>query len=395
MSDTWIDIDLDVIVSNYQEVVSRLRPGSQCMAVVKADAYGLGAVQVSLALAEAGCTAFAVTTVKEGLHLRKYGINGDILVLGPVSTEDVKDAILQNLQLTVSDFEMLELLEQFGSELSLAVNTHIKLETGMGRTGFLSQDLDKLTVCLRESSYIKPVGIYTHFARAAQRDKAYNSIQYERFNNGVEKLEASGISIPFKHVCNSAAFLDYPEWHLDLVRIGTLLIGHYPGPGFKRELKLRDPWVAKTKLVQIRDVPSGTYVGYQSTYKTKNATRLGVIPVGYSDGIGVEPHLTPQGFFDLLKIMLKNTALLFGVQLGREKMQINGQPVRLAGKIGMQLTVLDLGRVACQRGDEVIIPLRRTTANPRIVRRYWREGRIFSIRSIQEGFLPLHPECSN
>jgi alanine racemase len=227
--------------------------------------------------------------------------------------------------------------------------------------------------------------VYTHFARAAHRDKTYTLLQYDRFTSFTVRLGQLGIHPNWKHVCNSAAFLDYPDWHHDFVRIGTLLIGHYPGQGFSGKLKLRDPWMAKSRIIHLRKVPKGTYVGYQSIYRTKAETQLAVIPVGYADGFGLAPHFTPLGWIDFLKIVFKNFVALFGLFLGVERVEIKGETVRVAGKIGMQLTVIDVGMQVCVLGDEVEIPLRRTVANPRIPRKYRQDGQIFAERVMVEG----------
>jgi len=394
MTGTWIEVDLDAISGNYREVVKQLRPEARCMAVVKADAYGLGAIEVAKTLEREGCEAFAVTHIDEGLILRERGIGGLVLVLGPAMKEEWTQAIRNGLQLTVSELTSIEGLNEVCSELGQEVSVHIKLETGMGRTGFRRSELEALARALSNAPYIRVAGIYTHFARAAQKDRKYTQEQYELFTALTDHLEQLGIHPAWKHVCNSAAFLDYPEWHLDFVRIGTLLIGHYPGPAFKGKLTLKDPWVAKTRIIHLRKVPKGTFVGYQSIYRTKTETQLAVIPVGYADGFGVTPHLIPQGLFDFLKLSLKNFAALFGVFFGQERVKINGRTVIVAGKIGMQLTVIDVGMLECNLGDEVVIPLRRTVANPRIARVYIRDRKKIAERVIEEGFLQTYTECS-
>lgn len=394
MDGIWIDVDLDAVMANFTEVMNHLRPGARCMAVVKADGYGLGAIEVARALQAAGCEAFAVTKVSEGLILRQHGINGIILVLGPTGQQEWTEAIQAGLHITLAEIASVSGLEEICRQLGCQVNVHLKLETGMGRTGLVPGNLARLAHCLNEAPHIQVVGAYTHFARAAQRDRNYTRTQYEQFQTGVAELTKYGITPSWLHVCNSAAFLDYPEWHHDFVRIGTLLIGHYPASDFAGKLKLKDPWVAKSRISYVRRVPKGTYVGYQSIYRTKADTQLAVIPVGYADGFGVEPHLIPQGWVDFLKIILKNFLALFGVYLGQERVIHNGRTVRVAGKIGMQLTVLDVGLSECAPGGEVIIPLRRTIANPRILRVYWKDGRIFCKRFLEEGISYFHTEIS-
>ncbi|EHQ92286.1 alanine racemase [Desulfosporosinus youngiae] len=394
MAGTWIEVDLDALVNNYQEVTKHLHPESRCMAVVKADAYGLGAVEVALALEQVGCEAFAVTKVEEGLILRMQGIKGIILVLGPSAPEEWPEAVKAELQLTISEISSIAELNKVCSDLNKEVSVQLKLETGMGRTGFRLSELEELALTLADTPRLKVMGVYTHFARAAQRDKSYTLEQYEQFKSMTSRLEELGINPIWQHVCNSAAFLDYPEWHHDFVRIGTLLIGHYPGPGFGGKLNLRDPWTAKSRIVHLREVPKGTCVGYQSIYCTKSATQLAVIPVGYADGFGLAPHFVPQGWLDFLKIIIKNFAALFGIYLSQERIDLNGRTVPVAGKIGMQLTVLDVGMQECSLGDEVRIPLRRTVANPRIQRKYKQNGRIFSERILEEGVSRVSTEYS-
>ncbi|HZK85927.1 MAG TPA: alanine racemase [Desulfosporosinus sp.] len=396
MAETWIEVDLDAVVKNYLEIVKHLRFETRCMAVVKADAYGLGAVEVARALERVGCEAFAVSRVEEGLILREHGIEGLILVLGPTTQEKWPAAIAAQLQLTLSELSSIvglnEACSNLESEPPTLVQVHLKVETGMGRTGFEFSELEMLALVLEKCHHLKVAGAYTHFARAAYKDKAYTILQYERFMSFTARLEELGIKPTWKHVCNSAAFLDYPEWHHDFVRIGTLLIGHYPGQGFSGKLKLSDPWVAKSRIVHLRKVPKGTFVGYQSIYRTKAETQLAVIPVGYADGFGLAPHFTPLGVVDFLKIVIKNLAALFGIFLGLERVDLNGKVVRVAGKIGMQLTVIDVGMQKCALGDEVGIPLRRTVANPRIPRRYSQDGVMFSERTMEEGVLALNIE---
>jgi alanine racemase len=381
---TWIDIDLDAVKYNYAQVTARLTAGSRCMAVVKADAYGLGAAEVAYALQEAGCAAFAVTSVAEGLGLRGAGIKGVILVLGPSVSAQWPEAIQAALHLTVATPEMIEGIEQAARDILCEVSVHLKLETGMGRTGLWPEELARAARLLTEARWVKAAGVYTHFARAAQRDDRYTRRQYEIFERGVEQLAALGVTPSWRHVCNSAALLSYPQWHHDFVRSGTLLIGHYPHPALRGKISLRDPWQAKSTVQYLRQAPRGAYVGYQSLYKTRTDTELAVIPAGYADGFGVAPHLTPQGLLDLGKVLLKNIAAYCGIYLGQERVMIKGRPVKIAGKIGMQLTILDVGNGFCQIGDEVVIPLRRTLANPRLPRRYWSDGRVLCERRIRE-----------
>ena len=392
MSDLWIEIDLDAVKHNYRQIISKLGAQSSLMAVVKADAYGLGAVPVAQALEEEGCAAFAVTRVEEALLLREHGIEGEILVLGPSGPKEWPQALAKRIDLTVSRLEWIAALNETARELEVKAGIHLKLETGMGRTGFSGEMLPALAQSLKESPHLDLRGVYTHLARGAQRDKVYTYKQHQRFIEYINILEENGISIPRRHICNSAGLLDFPEYHYELVRSGTLLCGHFPSPPFFGRLDLKDPWTAKAKIVHLQRVPKGTFVGYQSIYKCKKNTTLAVIGVGYADGFGLEPKFVPQGLLDLIKIIIKNLAALFGLQLGQDKVLFKGKQVRVAGKIGMQLTVIDMGDMECQLGDEIVVPLRRTLANPRIPRIYKKNGVICTKRVIEEGILSINQE---
>jgi len=393
--DLWAEIDLDALKHNYRQVVAKLTPGCILMAVVKADAYGLGAVEVAKVFQEEGCEAFAVTTASEALILREEQIQGRILILGPTGKEDWPSLIQAGIELTVSQLWSIPALDQIAGEIGTKAKVHLKLETGLGRTGFMEKALPELAEALLKAQNIQVVGAYTHLARGAQRDHSYSRLQHDRFIRYIAELERAGVAVPLKHICNSAGFLDFPEYHYDMVRIGTLLNGHFPAPAFEGKLELRDPWQVKARIVHVQRVPKGTYVGYQSLYKTKKETTLAVIPVGYTDGFGLTPKLVPQGFIDLIKIIIKNIAGFFGIQLGRDVILLRNKPVTVAGKIGMQLTVLDVGDLECACGDEVTVPLRRGIANPRILRVYKKEGQVVRKRILKEGFFTFATEYSN
>ncbi|MGI5902138.1 MAG: alanine racemase [Desulfitobacteriia bacterium] len=392
MADLWIEIDLDAVKHNYRQVVSNLEPSCKVMAVVKADAYGLGAIEVARALEEEGCSTFAVTNISEAVVLRQGGIEGKILVLGPSSVEEWPLAVQQGLELTIAQLNLIPLLDEIAAQQGLRAGIHLKIETGFGRAGFTREMLPSLAEEIKKVSHLEVLGAYTHLARGAQREHEYSRLQHQKFISSLEKLAELGVTVPSKHICNSAGFLDFPEYHYDFVRIGTLLGGHFPSPAFEGRLDLQDPWKVLAKIVHLQKVPKGTYVGYQSLYKTKQETTLAVIPIGYADGFGLEPKLIPQGVIDLGKIIIKNIASLFGWQLGREKVTWRGKPVRIAGKIGMQLTVIDVGDLPCQLGDQITLPLRRTCASARITRIYKKNGEFYRKRIIKEGFSPLHRE---
>jgi alanine racemase len=380
--DCWAEIDLDKIAHNYREAERRLAPGARIMAVLKADAYGLGAESAAAALAEAGCAAFAVTTVPEGRRLRQAGVQGEILVLGPARPPEWPAAAEADLALSAADLAHLRQLAQWATGHS-PVRLHLEVETGMGRTGLLPEQAAAARAVIREAPALRLEGIYTHFARGARRDIAYTERQYARYEDFLRAYRAAGGDVPARHVCNSSVFLERPAYHHEYVRLGTLLCGQwpftrpFPGPGFA----LRDPWQGKARIVHVWNAPAGVPVGYYSLYRTRRPARLAVIGAGSAHGLGVTPEFYPKNLLDLLKFTAKKAALLTGRRLGGEKILWQGQEVKIAGLIGMQLTVLDMGARGCQVGDEVLIPLRRLQTGYNVERCYTKGGRVVQIRA--------------
>ncbi|MDR1604417.1 MAG: alanine racemase [Gracilibacteraceae bacterium] len=379
----WAEIDLDKVGHNYREAGRLLAPGARIMAVVKADAYGLGAEQTAQALAEAGCGDFAVTTVAEGLALRRSGLRGNILVLGPTLPPEWPAAAESPLALAAVGLAHLRQLAQWAAGHS-PVRLHLEVETGMGRTGLLPEQAAAAWALIRDTPELRPEGVYTHFARGARRDLAYTERQHARYEEFLRAYRAAGGTVPARHVCNSSVFLERPAYHYEYVRLGTLLSGQwpftrpFPSPG----LTLRDPWQGKARVLHVWDAPAGARAGYHSLYRARRPTRLAVIGAGYAHGLGVTPELYPKNLLDFLKITAKQAALLAGCRLGGEKPRWQGQEVKIAGLIGMQLTILDMGTNDCRVGDEVLIPLRRVQTGYNVERCYTKDGRVVEFRRI-------------
>jgi alanine racemase len=374
---------MDKVAHNYREAARLLAPGARIMAVVKADAYGLGAEQTAAALAEAGCEVFAVTAVAEGQRLRRFGIKGDILVLGPTQPPDWPAAAEADLALSAVGMSHLRQLAQWAADRS-PVRLHLEVETGMGRAGLLPEQAAAAWAVIRDTPALRPEGVYTHFARGAQRDHVYTARQYARYEEFLRAYRAAGGEVPARHVCNSSVFLERPAYHHEYVRLGTLLCGQwpfcrsFPSPG----ICLQDPWQGKARILHVWEAQAGVAVGYYSLYRTRRHTRLAVIGAGYAHGLGVTAEIYPKNLIDFLKITAKQAALLAGRRLGGEKPRWQDREVKIAGLIGMQLTVLDMGESDCQVGDEVCIPLRRVQTGYNVERFYTKNGCVVEIRTI-------------
>ncbi len=265
----WVEIDLDAIMHNVEAVKSLLKPETRLMAVVKADAYGFGAVEVSKAVLEAGAEMLAVTTIDEGVELREQGVEAPILVFAPFFPEEWKTATACNLTGTVTGLDFLETFYA-GGNLNLAdilgrTRVHIKVNTGMNRLGV---NPEQVVECCRAAARIPGLeveGVYSHFATTPAQGKPFMEKQFQVFSRVTTELEQHNIHIPIKHICNSAATLDMPEMHLDLVRVGNLLYGQLPH-GNRTEIQLKDPWKARAKIVSVRQVFPGEAVGYGCDY---------------------------------------------------------------------------------------------------------------------------------
>lgn len=400
-SPRWIEVDIDAILHNLKEVRRVVNPSAKIMAVVKADAYGCGAPVVSRALVgQGGVEWLAVTTLDEGIELRKNGIEARILVFNPLLENQVNIALDYELTPTINSKEAAWWLVQALRDRGQKVRAHLKVETGMGRSGLFPEDAISLVQELKQQDYLEIEGIYTHFAVSAFRGKRhqrYTQRQFERLLKVIKSLESKGIQIPLRHVCNSAGILAYPHMHLSMVRPGTILYGQYPSSSTTfTKLTLQDPWRFKARILQVQNYPRGSSIGYGRTFVTRRSSRIAVLPVGYADGFNLEPVLRPQSFLDLIKVIAKNILSYIGVALGATRVKVEGSFAPVVGKIAMQTCMIDVtGIPQAKVGSLVEINARRTTMSKRIPRLYIKENQPQLLRtpdgeeySIREESLP-------
>ncbi|MEA4925172.1 MAG: alanine racemase [Syntrophomonadaceae bacterium] len=373
--DKWIEINIDAIENNLRQVQSLLGEKTRLIAVIKANAYGHGAVETARILCRNGVKYLGVSFYYEGLQLRQEGIDADILVFTPVISEaDAAAAINHKLTLTLGAYTDLELLDRVCQQLDLPVKVHLKLETGLGRFG-LNKD-EAVLVChkitLAESILLE--GIYTHIADPPSR--TYTDQQFRQFMQAVGRLEQEGFKIPIRHIANSAMVLSSPEKHLDAVRVGTLLSGQQPYGSFSTNLQLQDPYRFKSRIVSLKTMKRGSFLGYYRTFKLKKTARIGVIPVGLNDGLGVETANPPMGLIDMLKKIAKMILGYFNFGRFNLNVYIKGEKYPIRGKIFMQMALVEIPLEAdVNLGDEVEVPVRKTLASPAITRLYVRSRR--------------------
>lgn len=282
---TWVEIDLDAIEDNIKEIRNKLSI-NKIMGVVKADAYGHGAVEITKILIKNGVEYLAVAMLEEAIALRKAGIHHPILVLGYTPEDQAFDIVNWDILQTVYRKDLAYALSKEAIAQSKIAKIHLKVDTGMGRLGFRKkEEILEVTKELKKLPNLEIQGIFTHFSSADERDKEYTLGQLQKFNEICEALDKEGIEIPLKHVANSATTIDIPKAHFDLVRLGIILYGLYPSQEvLKEKLHLKPAMTFKTKISHIKRVPPHTSIGYGRKFTTKRESMIATLPVGYADG---------------------------------------------------------------------------------------------------------------
>lgn len=282
----YAEIDLDAIRHNVTEMQKAAGDGVKLLAVIKANAYGHGAVPVAKALSGIAY-GFCVATAEEALELRAAGIAEPILILGYVFPEDVKELIKNDVSLTVFDIETAAEISDIAAGLCKTAKVHIKLDTGMGRIGFLPNDGSVSAVKeIAGMPHIKIMGLFSHFARADEKDKTYAEQQLAVFRAFADKLQAAGVDIPFRHICNSAGITELPHAHFNMARCGISTYGLYPSDEVDRSLvELKPAMSIYSHVAYVKTVPAGTAVGYGSLFVAERQTTVATVPVGYADGL--------------------------------------------------------------------------------------------------------------
>lgn len=280
------EVDLRAIGHNIDEIQRIIPKNTELMAVVKADAYGHGVFGICNTLLENRVDRLAVAILDEGIQLRKQGINLPILILG-YTPEVFSDKIVEyDLNQTVFTYSMARSISEVACKLGKNAKIHIKIDTGMGRIGFLCNDQAiKEIEQIYKLPHLDVEGIFTHFSKADEQDKSYTDNQIRQFNTLIQRLEERGIHIPIKHTANSAAILDVEESHFNMVRAGIILYGLYPSEFTNKDLiHLQPAMTLKTHIIFIKDVDQGTPISYGGTYITPCTKKIATIPVGYGDG---------------------------------------------------------------------------------------------------------------
>lgn len=332
MRPTYAEIDLAAISANVSLACRLAGPEAQVVAVVKADAYGHGAVQVSRTALVAGAKWLGVAIPEEAVPLRSAGITARILVLGPIAPSQAEVVAAHNLDQCVCDLAQAETLARAARAHGRVLGLHLKVDTGMGRVGLRPREVRGVAEKITALPSVRLVGLMTHFADAEAEDPGFAREQLIRFTEAAQSLQAAGIPAPLRHAANSAALLLLPETRLDLVRPGIMLYGYHPrGRRHPSESALQPALRLKTAISQIKGLPRGGSVSYGRTFVAPRDLRVATLPIGYADGWGR---------------LLSN----------RGQVLIRGRRVPIIGRVCMDMTMVDVtGLPDVRVGDEAVL----------------------------------------
>jgi len=341
---TWAEISLGAYAHNIRELKRITRPPARLMAVVKANGYGHGAVEVAREALQNGAQYLGVARINEAIPLREAGLSAPILIFG-YSPPDLAP-ILIDYELTQSVYSLstARALSEQATRKGKKINVHLKVDSGMGRLGFL---LEAINTIPNDTPLNNPVpeieaitrlagltveGIFTHFATADSADKSYAELQLDRFMELLNRLQREGLEPPLRHAANSGALIDMPDSHLDMVRPGIATYGLHPSDEInKSRVDLKPVMTLKSKIIHLKKVPPGFNISYGITFQTKNRTTIATIPVGYADGFN--RLLSSRGY-----------------------MLVHGQRVPIVGRVCMDLTMLDVGGISgVALEDDVVV----------------------------------------
>lgn len=327
---TWVEISQSAVKKNIETFRKLVGPKVKLWSVVKSNAYGHGLVQFSKLAEKIHIDSFCVDSYVEAVRLRKEGIKKSILVLGPTLAELAKSAKEKDITLSVSNFEILKHLAQTKNPPEF----HIKLDTGMSRQGFFLEDIPNVIKVISHKSSVlsqRLSGVYTHFASAKDTNyPTYTDNQFDKFNKAVKIFEKAGYRNLTKHVSATGGALINKKYHLDAVRIGIGLYGLWPAKELELQLDhkihLKPVLSWKTIISEVKNIPTGQFVGYDLVERVSRPTKIAVLPIGYWHGL-------PRALSSIGEVL------------------VSGRRARILGRVSMDLTVIDVTGIKCQVGD--------------------------------------------
>lgn len=328
----YAEINLDNFRHNFREI-KRLAEGKKVFGVIKADGYGHGAVELAKVLEEENADYFAVAVVSEALELRRNGFKEPILVLGYTPKEFVKELVENDITQSIFSYDLAKAISNEAERQQKTAKIHIKLDTGMGRVGYLpvNDSLDEIEK-ISKLKNLKLEGVFSHFSVADEENKDFTKLQVERYKWFIDELSTRGIVFEIKHIANSATIIDLPDFYFDGVRPGIILYGYYPSKEVKMErINLKPVMSLKARIAHVKEVSKDTPISYGRKFYTKDKSRIATLPFGYADGF---------------------TRLFFG----KANVIVNGKLSPVVGRICMDQCMIDVTECGdVKAGDEVIV----------------------------------------
>ncbi len=328
---TLVIIDRAAIKSNYFELKKIIAKDVDILAVVKANAYGHGAVEVAKTLEHAGCNFFGVALCEEGIELREAGVKSAVIILGGIYPNQIRDVIEYDLTPVIFDIEMARIIDSLAGKTGKRIKVHIKIDTGMGRLGLLPYQATQFFKSLKGLTNLNVEGILSHFAEADEEDKEFSIEQLNVFLKIINVVKDIGFKPGLIHIANSAAIVEHADSHFNLVRPGIMLYGAYPTGHMIEKIDLKPAMRLVTQIVHIKQAPKGFSVSYGRKYITKKDSIIAAIPIGYGDGY-------PRSLSNKGEVLIR------------------GQRAKVAGAICMDITMLDVTHIkGVEQGDEAVL----------------------------------------
>jgi len=330
---SWVEVNLGAIENNARQLTRILGRETELLAMVKANAYGHGAIETSRAALRGGASWLGVYALGEALELRDAGIDSRLLVVGPTPTRWVAAGVSSNVSLTVFSFETARAISDAARELKTVARLHVKVDTGMTRLGVNPGEAIDFVRAISKLPNVEVEGVFTHFARSDESNDegvGYTDEQLTRFRLVCDALDRDKIRVPYRHAANSPAALNRPDARFNLARVGILIYGLDPSSEVRAPREFIPALTWKTEIAQIRDVPRDTFVSYAGLFRTARSSRIGVLMVGYGDGF----RRTPRGKSEVL---------------------VRGTRAPIVGRVCMDQTMIDVTDIAAEVGDEVVL----------------------------------------
>jgi len=328
---TWVEVDLEAIAFNVRRTREIVGPGVELLTVLKADAYGHGAIRVAHTAVNNGAAYCGVASLNEAVRLREAGIETPILILGYTPAWQARQAVRYGVTIALYDLDVARAFSRAACDLRRVARVHLKVDTGMGRLGLLPEQVVPFVEEMRVLPCLDIEGLFTHFSVADDEDLTYTLEQLRRFRDIVDRVRQIGVAIRLVHCANSAALLRLPESRFDMVRLGLAMYGLRPSPAVALPEGFRSALVWKTTIAQVKTLLPGSYVSYGNTYRTRGKEKIAVIPVGYADGF----RRSPYHWREVL---------------------VKGQRAPIVGRVCMDQSMIDVSRISNVRlGDEVVL----------------------------------------